>query len=110
MSKRIEIPPRDTKAPVRIPHKGRPEPSSQKPKKPSGVFNERHTLAQDGLYRDWMAHQTAIVITFDDGATLEGTLQSYDTYALHIQDVDGLELLVFKQAVRIIKPSTKSNS
>lgn len=105
MSKRIEIPPRDTKAPVRIPHKNEPEKISQKPKKPSGVFNERHTSAQDGLYRAWIEHQTAIVITFDDGTSLEGTLHSYDTYALHLQDKDGVELLVFKQAVRSIKPS-----
>lgn len=100
MSRRIEIPPRDTKAPVRVPRA--PE---SKPKKPSGVLNERHTSAQDPLYRQWIDDETTLMLTFDDGSALSGILRAFDTYALQLDTPDGERMLVFKQSLRWIKPA-----
>ncbi len=102
MTRRIEIPPRDGSAPVRVPQKSH---TTAKTKKPSGVFNERHTSAQDVLYRQWVDDEAALLFTFDDGSTLVGVLREYDTYALHIDDADGVPTLVFKQSLRSIKPA-----
>lgn len=104
MSKHIEIPPRDTSAPVRIPQGRNQIPASQS-KKPSGVFSERHTSAQEVLYREWSAKQTTLLVTFDDGSSMVGILQAYDTYALQIDDTDGIPTLIFKQSVRSIRPT-----
>lgn len=103
MPRRIEIPPRDKSAPVRIPQ-GIPKSSTQS-KKPSGVFNERHTSSQDVLYRDWVENQTPLLLVFSDATTLVGTLQGYDTYALHLEDENGIPTVVFKQSLRLIRPS-----
>ncbi len=105
MPERIEIPPRDTSTPVRIPKNSNPSRSPGKSKKPSGIFNERHTSSQDALYRDWVEHQTLLVLVFTDATTLSGTLQGYDTYALHLEDEDGTPTLVFKQSLRLIRPA-----
>jgi sRNA-binding regulator protein Hfq len=102
MSRRIEIPPRDTSAPIRVP---RQRESTSKPKKPSGVLNERHTSAQDGLYREWIAEAVPLAFTFDDGTQMNGVLQSYDTYALKVVDPDGVPMLLFKQSLRSIRPA-----
>lgn len=103
MSRRIEIPPRDTSAPVRVPRNRTAAPPPQS-KKPSGVFNERHTAAQDVLYREWINQQQPLVFTFDDGTAVTGVLQSYDTYALSVEDTNGGPLLIFKQSLRTIQP------
>lgn len=102
MSRRIEVPPRDTTAPVRIPSRRNEAPPQRKKK--SGVFNERHTSAQDGLYRDWIAQAQSLLFTFDDGTELIGVLQTYDTYALHVEDPQGVATLLFKQSLRSIRP------
>jgi sRNA-binding regulator protein Hfq len=68
------------------------------------VLNPRHTSAQELLYQRWSDEATAIEITFDDGSTLVGQLKDYDTYALHVQDSAGVPVLIFKQAVRSIRP------
>lgn len=104
MTRRIEVPPRDGSAPVRVPRTTK-DSSKKGGKKPSGVFNERHTSAQDGLYQEWLAEQVALELTFDDGSTLVGVLTSYDTYALRMDDQDGVPMLVFKQSLRSIKPA-----
>ncbi|MCL5115812.1 MAG: RNA chaperone Hfq [Firmicutes bacterium] len=98
MSRRIEIPPRDASAPVRVPG------TQSAPKKPSGVFNERHTSAQDPLYRAWIASAQRLVLTFDDGSEMGGVLEAYDTYALHLRSEADQPILVFKQSLRSITP------
>lgn len=103
MSQRVEIPPRDTEAPVRIPHR-RTNPSEPK-KRGSGVFHERHTSAQDDLYRDWMQKGLTLTFTFDDGSIMTGVLTGYDTYALSVADANEIPILVFKQSLRMIAPS-----
>ena len=103
MPNRIEIPPRDRSTPVRIPQtSSRP---TGKNKKPSGIFNERHTSSQDVLYREWVEQQTLLLLVFTDATTLSGTLKGYDTYALHLEDEDGSPTLVFKQSLRLIRPT-----
>ncbi|MCY0877694.1 MAG: hypothetical protein OWU84_01935 [Firmicutes bacterium] len=98
MSRRIEVPPRDTAAPVRVPTK------RAAPKKPSGVFHERHTASQDPLYQAWIEDGTILTFMFDDGTTLTGVLRAFDTYALNIVDPEGVDMLVFKQSLRWIRP------
>ena len=96
---RITIPPRDATSPVRIPNSGKPN------KKPSGVLNERHSLAQDQLYREWIDRSVRLELVFHDASKLLGTLLAHDTYALHVVTEDGDNVLVFKQSIRWIKPS-----
>ncbi|NMP21137.1 RNA chaperone Hfq [Sulfobacillus harzensis] len=98
MSRRVDIPPRDTSAPVRIP--------GAKPtgtKKPSGVFSERHSLAQEPLYQQWVDAEVLLRFVFSDGSALEGLLRAYDTYALQVETEQGL-MLVYKQSLRWIAP------
>ncbi|MCL5971535.1 MAG: RNA chaperone Hfq [Firmicutes bacterium] len=59
----------------------------------------RHSSAQEALYRDWVAGQVPLELTFADGQTLCGTLTDYDTYALVIA-TEGRPQLVFKSAVQ----------
>lgn len=59
----------------------------------------RHSSAQEALYRDWVAAEVPLELTFDNGQTLCGTLTDYDTYALVIA-TEGRPQLVFKSAVR----------
>jgi len=101
MSRRVEVPPRDTSAPVRVPRSG---PAVTKPKKPSGVFSERHTSAQELLYREWLDNEISLVFTFDDAPSVSGVLRAHDTYALHVEATDGQPMLIFKQALRSIHP------
>ena len=97
MSRRgIEIPPRNTTAPVRVPGNGG--------KKPSGVLSPRHTAAQEPLYQQWMEAAVTLELSFDDGTVVQGVLQDYDTYCLKIES-NGTPMLVFKQALRWIKPA-----
>lgn len=104
MPRRIEVPPRDTQAPVRVPTRRSAGQNPRSRKKPSGVFNERHTSAQDGLYRDWIDMETPLTFTFDDGDEMVGILRAYDTYALTVEDGGGAAVLIFKQSLRLIKP------
>ncbi|MCY0900366.1 MAG: hypothetical protein OWU33_15825 [Firmicutes bacterium] len=99
MSRRIEVPPRDVSAPVRVPAKGSAS------KKPSGVFHERHTSAQDPLYQAWILDETPLTFMFDDGSALSGILRAFDTYALHIVDGDGVSMIIFKQSLRWVRPT-----
>ncbi len=97
MSRRgIEVPPRNSTAPVRVPGNSK--------KKPSGVLNPRHTSAQDPLYQEWIDNGVALELSFDDGTVLQGVLQRYDTYSLQL-DSNGAPMLVFKQSLRWIKPA-----
>lgn len=97
-SHRIEVPPRNTSASVRIPA------TRSTPKKPSGVLSERHTSAQDPLYQSWIMEGSLLEVTFNDGETLKAYLRGYDTYALSLMAEDDQDMLVFKQGVRLIRP------
>lgn len=97
---RIDYPPRDSSAKVRVPAASTP-PSH--PKKPSGVLNERHTRAQDPLYERWIADQALLELIFTDGSIWTGILQSHDTYTLFMKGETGEEVLVFKQSLRSIR-------
>lgn len=99
MSRRIDIPARDTSAPVRVPTQ------QGGGKKPSGVHGERHTSAQDPLYREWVDAETWLSLSFSDGTSVEGVLQAYDTYALHVVTPAGLPMVAFKQSLRWIVPT-----
>ncbi len=103
MTRRIEVPPRDTTAPVRVPR--RQANPSQSKKRGSGVLHERHTSAQDDLYRDWMEKGLTLTFTFDDGSFTTGVLTAHDTYALSVAVADGSPVLIFKQSLRMIAPS-----
>lgn len=101
MSQRVIVPPRDSNAPVKVPQ-ATPKDGG---KKPSGIFNERHTAAQDPLYQQWIDEKTPLTLMFDDGSTIEAQLMAYDTYAVQAQVAEGTPMLIFKQALRWIKPT-----
>ncbi|CAB1128667.1 conserved protein of unknown function [Candidatus Hydrogenisulfobacillus filiaventi] len=64
----------------------------------------RSSEAQNALYHRWMAEGTPLALRLRDGTTLEARLLRYDTYALHLQDAEGRDWLVFKHAVNAIVP------
>ena len=43
-----------------------------------------------------------VAVTFMDGKTIKGELVDYDTYSLFVKQESGLELLVFKHAVKYL--------
>ncbi|MDA8194295.1 MAG: hypothetical protein M0Z53_09905 [Thermaerobacter sp.] len=94
----VNLPPRDGGGKIRIPH------ADKAPKKPSGVFNERHTRAQDPLYDEWLRAQTVLEVVYTDGTFWTGMLHAYDTYGLHMIGADGQDVLIFKQGLRSIRP------
>lgn len=100
MTRRIEVPPKDNSAPVRVPGMT----SSQR--KPSGVLGERHVSCQEPLYRLWIDTKTALELVFDDGSEISGLLVAHDTYALHLVDHEGTAMLIFKQSLRWIRPAS----
>ncbi len=97
MSRRgIEVPPRNGAASVRVPGTSN--------KKPSGVLSPRHTSAQEPLYHEWIETAVPLEFSFEDGTAIQGVLQAYDTYSLHVT-MSGTQMVVFKQSLRWIKPA-----
>ena len=43
-----------------------------------------------------------VAVTFMDGKTIKGELVDYDTYTLFIKQESGLEIAVFKHAVKYV--------
>ena len=43
-----------------------------------------------------------MAVAFLDGKTVKGELVDYDTYSLFVKQESGLELLVFKHAVKYV--------
>ena len=43
-----------------------------------------------------------VAVAFLDGKTVKGELVDYDTYSLFVKQESGLELLVFKHAVKYV--------
>ncbi len=98
MGRRVEVPPRDVSAPVRV-----PATTTTGGKKPSGVYSERHSEAQNPLYQQWIRSETPLKLVFSDGSALTGVILTYDTYALQVKTPSGVTL-IFKQSLRWIAP------
>lgn len=92
----IQIPQPKHSPSVRVP--------KPKEKKPSGVLSERHSRAQEPFYDQWIEDRRLIQVVFDENTAIAGYLTQYDTYALQIVSQDGVEMIVFKHAVRFIHP------
>ncbi len=48
-----------------------------------------------------------VLIAFLDGKAVQGVLKAYDQYTLFLKREDGLEVAVFKHAVKYVHAATK---